>query len=1007
MSIKQLVFLMSVFILSHFSLFAVEVVIIESQSFNSMQRMDENWAEIANSMGYTSAIYTQDELTDANLGDARLIIVSSGLATISDHLSNLIVQFVRSGGMAYIQSEYQISNPGNQLFEYCVNNMGGQFNWAGETMGSLVPMEMSEPLSNNLNTTVEANYFWFGTYGTGDETIQPLMEHEGNHYGFLFDSENPAYGNIFTCSDQDWIRTFQNPSLMENIIYLLLEVEVIPNISIASSNDAPCVEEPVSFTATLDDYEDNYIIEWFVNGELQASSSSLEFTIEAPESGMIVQANVVVDAGQNVSNEIELLILQPLGELSLDITSNTHNICENETVSFTANHAGTEFAGNVALQWMINGSAVALATQENFSSNNLQNGDVINCQLSYDDICTVNNMVQSNEIEIEVNSITTPDVIIEADVLAICSGETVSFSATGANWGNDPVFQWTVEGNPVGENQATYNSSSLQAGQLVACQVTSSNVCASTPTVSSQHLSIQVAEILTPTLELSADQLTVCSGQSVQIHATGTNWGNEPVFQWTLDGAIIENNSDVLTLTVPLDGQTIGLTLTSSLNCLDQAQVLVAPISVQVVETLSPTISVAADQENPCFGSSVTFAATGEHWGDNPQIQWFVDGVATQENQSTFSLENIQQLHQVKCVVTTDLNCSDNNAVSSEALFIGANNFTLNLVEARDANCGESDGTIIIDATGGIEPYSFAWSNGEFGNKIENLSGNTYEVLATDSTGCTQELSITIKGGELPVILGVETADTQCGKNDGWAEAIVANESEDYTYKWRYQDGKIVSEAAVAENLEAGLYELIVAKGEDCVSSHSLAIYANTADLFVELDNDSVRINQGEKYGLMTSTNLGSDAIYQWSPTKGLACTDCQNTAASPETTTTYTVLVSTPDGCTVSDTVTVYVDAPQEIYVPNVFSPNNDGNNDYFMAFGSANAGSIKSITVFNRSGGIVFDKRDMQLNDESEGWDGTTRGKKAAPGVYVYIVNIQFSDGTSRSYQGDISLL
>ncbi len=974
-----------------------------------MQRMDEKWADVANSMGYTSAIYTQDELTDTHLEDAHLLVVSSGLAEVSDHLRNLVIQFVRSGGTAYIQSEYQISNPGNQLFEYCVNNMGGEFSWTGEAMGNLVPMEIFEPLNNNLNPISFADSFWFGTYGEGNETVQPLMEFEGNYFAFLFDPVSPEHGNILTCSDQDWIRICQNPSLMENILHLLLDndEDVVPNISIASSNDEPCVEEAVTFTATLDHYEDGYIIEWYINGELQSSFNGLEFTIENPESGMIVQASVVVDAGQNASNEIELLILQPLGELFLDITSSTQNICENETVSFTANHAGTEFAGNVAFQWMINGSPVALATQENFSSNNLQNGDIINCQLSYDDICTLNNIVQSNEIEIEVNSITTPDVIIEADVLTICSGETVNFSAAGANWGNDPVFQWTVEGNPVGENQPTFSSSSLQAGQLVACQVTSSDVCISTPAVTSQHLSIQVAETLTPTLELSADQLTVCSEQPVQIHATGTNWGNEPIFQWTLDGAIIENNSDVLTLTVPLDGQTIGLTLTSSLNCLDQAQVLVAPISVQVVETLSPTISVAADQENPCFGSSVTFAATGEHWGENPQIQWFVDGIVTQENQSTFSLENIQNAHQVQCVVTTDLNCSDNAVVSSDALSIGSNNFVLNLVEAKNANCGESDGAIIVDATGGVEPYTFAWSNGDFGNKIENLPGNTYELLATDATGCTQEFSVTIQGGELPVILGVETADTQCGKNDGWAEAIVANESEDYTYKWRYQDGEIVSETAVAENLEAGLYELIVSKGDDCVSSHSLAIYANTANLYVELDSDSVRINEGEKYGLMSSTNIGADAIYQWSPSEGLACTDCQNTAASPEATTTYVVLVSTPDGCTVSDTVTVYVDAPQEIYVPNVFSPNNDGNNDYFMAFGSASAGSIRSMTIFDRSGGIVFDKRDMQLNDEVEGWDGTTRGKKAAPGVYIYIVNIEFSDGTSRSYQGDISLL
>ena len=78
-----------------------------------------------------------------------------------------------------------------------------------------------------------------------------------------------------------------------------------------------------------------------------------------------------------------------------------------------------------------------------------------------------------------------------------------------------------------------------------------------------------------------------------------------------------------------------------------------------------------------------------------------------------------------------------------------------------------------------------------------------------------------------------------------------------------------------------------------------------------------------------------------------------------------------------------------KSIYIPNTFSPNNDGVNDYF--FPRANGSVlIKSMTIFNRWGQVVFDKRNFYANGAPNGWDGKYNNVLQKPDVYVYIYKI-----------------
>jgi gliding motility-associated-like protein len=93
--------------------------------------------------------------------------------------------------------------------------------------------------------------------------------------------------------------------------------------------------------------------------------------------------------------------------------------------------------------------------------------------------------------------------------------------------------------------------------------------------------------------------------------------------------------------------------------------------------------------------------------------------------------------------------------------------------------------------------------------------------------------------------------------------------------------------------------------------------------------------------------------------------------------------------------------------YVPNVFSPNGDGINDKFAVFGGTDLEEVRSLQVFDRWGGLVYQQENLSPNNQNSAWDGKIRGKPAAEGVFVYVAEILMNDGNSRTLSGKVSLL
>jgi gliding motility-associated-like protein len=135
---------------------------------------------------------------------------------------------------------------------------------------------------------------------------------------------------------------------------------------------------------------------------------------------------------------------------------------------------------------------------------------------------------------------------------------------------------------------------------------------------------------------------------------------------------------------------------------------------------------------------------------------------------------------------------------------------------------------------------------------------------------------------------------------------------------------------------------------------------------------------------VLNGTSSGSNNTILWTPPTGLSSTNTLTPVATITQTTTYTLTVTSPAGCTASDQVLVTLLRP--IDVPNVFSPNGDGVHDRWVIRNiELYAGS--TVQIFNRYGTLIFERFEY---NSSNAWDGTINGKPIPAGAYYYIIRL-----------------
>ena len=297
---------------------------------------------------------------------------------------------------------------------------------------------------------------------------------------------------------------------------------------------------------------------------------------------------------------------------------------------------------------------------------------------------------------------------------------------------------------------------------------------------------------------------------------------------------------------------------------------------------------------------------------------------------------------------------------------------------------------------------SYLWSSGSTENELEVFEEGFYEVSIVDKNGCIGYGSITVPPPNV-VSIDLDVFQPDCYEQEfGTIDIITTLNDSDYDY---VLNGESLEGLDQLSSLLPGFYEI---EAVDEIGCSQIETFLIENFLPPSLSIQSIEsIVLGDSVQLIPNTNaVGIDSIV-WTPDQYLSCNNCLYPFASPPNDYTYQLTLYTEDGCVINSNVSFKVEKNYSIYIPNAFSPNDDGINDFFTVYAGGAVEEVQSLHVYDRWGEKMFVNENFPHNEEREGWDGTFRAENMQPGVYVYYAEILLRTGELIFEKGDVTIM
>ncbi len=321
-----------------------------------------------------------------------------------------------------------------------------------------------------------------------------------------------------------------------------------------------------------------------------------------------------------------------------------------------------------------------------------------------------------------------------------------------------------------------------------------------------------------------------------------------------------------------------------------------------------------------------------------------------------------------------------------------------------DISCaGESDGSAVASVIG-VPPYGYLWSTNDTDPMITGLSAGSYEVSITDGNGCINSGAVMLFEPDV-FMIGFEISEPGCF-DEGLGSITVHPSGGVSPYRYSI-DGTHYELSPIFEGLGEGVYQLTTLDANDCSATEIISI---DVPIMVQVElGDNQMIQLGDSAQLNAIINLPFDSITSmiWNGIDSSECPNCLTQIVAPIITTAYSLSVTSVDGCSDRDSVLVSVTTEQQMYIPNIFSPNGDGINDLLTISTGDGIKQITAFSIFDRWGNLVFHKEQTLPTDPSLSWDGKMNNQFLNPGVYTYKIIVDYVEGNSDVRYGNITLL
>ncbi|MBL7775095.1 MAG: gliding motility-associated C-terminal domain-containing protein, partial [Saprospiraceae bacterium] len=320
---------------------------------------------------------------------------------------------------------------------------------------------------------------------------------------------------------------------------------------------------------------------------------------------------------------------------------------------------------------------------------------------------------------------------------------------------------------------------------------------------------------------------------------------------------------------------------------------------------------------------------------------------------------------------------------------------------------GLKNGAVAGIVQGVNQPIQYRWSTGETGAGIENLTAGWYALSVTDAAGCVYVDSVQVPQPDTPLQGTAVGVNPNCfGATTGSIKITASGGAPPYRYRLGAGNW---NGASVQLQTPAGWHTPAILDQNGCTLSLAPVEIREPLPILLEFDTVAP-IALGESVQLQALVRQAQEPVsFFWdaADSSWLSCLHCFDPlVAGLEFSHWFDLNVVDAGGCRANGRIQVLVEKKRKVFVPTGFSPNGDGVNDRLLAHGQY-ATKALAFKVFDRWGNLVFESGNFYLNDPNAGWDGTHRGQEAAPGVYVWVLEVEFADGLRDYYRGNTTLL
>jgi len=522
--------------------------------------------------------------------------------------------------------------------------------------------------TNNVCAGTQVSFIAAPVNGGGNPTF--LWQVNGINAGINANTYSyaPANNDIVRCILTSSITgcIMNNPDTSNSITMLVNPILPV-SVSIGASTNPYCQGATITFTATPINEGNSPQYQWKVNGVNVGTNNPLYSYIPANGDvvSCILNSSVPCPTGNPAVSNTVTMAENTNVTVNVTVSPSQNPVCAGNNVTFTA--LPVNGGSGPVYQWKVNG--VNAGANNPAYSYVPSNGDMILCILTSNAPCASGNPATSNAVTMTVNPNLPVSITISPTANPVCGGATVVFTAYPSNQGSSPVYQWKVNGTNAGINSTTYSYIPAN-GDIVSCVLTSNAVCPTGNPATSNSITMTVNPNLLVGISIVASANPFCSGSSVTFTATPANEGTSPQYQWKVNGTNAGSNIPTYTYN-PSNGDQVSCILNSNLPCTQNNPATSNTVTMIVNNALPAGVSITANPNPFCPGTTVNYTATPVNGGTAPQYQWKVNGVNQGINSPNYSYSPLAG-DSIRCMITSNLSCVTNNPASSNKIVMSS-----------------------------------------------------------------------------------------------------------------------------------------------------------------------------------------------------------------------------------------------------------------------------------------------------------------------------------------------